>query len=492
MKMMTLASLSLCLSLVSCAESTKSTSEDKVSRRSASTEAAATIAPVEQQTTPNEPKVSPNFLNGINEKNAGDIVGLVHVHGTVNFAGGGEVILYETEARNKSEIGRARLSNGAFDFGTLEVGRGFYIVALNKETNSTTIILNADEPDVFIDFKTGRLSASKTANASVENSGWFAFQTAETRINSEIKNLRNGLKEAGAFRARVEGQIKEKQQELIAEQHAVIKASPGTFLAKYLTWKNPKYIGSKGLFFEDIDPLDNSCIRSMAVSDRIQQMMRSFSLGTESGFLGCVDIIKAHFEPNPVTLESALYAMLEGFYNSGKENICQYILDNYIFDEDCGADLSDAIRIRAQGIINLQLGKTPPNFFIEKWDGGSVDLMQTCKQNKYTLVMFWASWCHKCEQEIPNLVPMYSKYHFQDFEIVAVSLDQQRSTWEKAIKANGMEWLNVSQLQAWNCPVVADYKVTATPTYFLLDSEGRIVLKPTRYFQVDEFLKNKL
>ena len=52
-------------------------------------------------------------------------------------------------------------------------------------------------------------------------------------------------------------------------------------------------------------------------------MMRSFSGGTDSGFLACIDLVKAHFEPNPVALESVLYAMLDGFYNTGKETICQ-------------------------------------------------------------------------------------------------------------------------------------------------------------------------
>ena len=154
--------------------------------------------------------------------------------------------------------------------------------------------------------------------------------------------------------------------------------------------------------------------------------------------------------------------------------------------------MSDAIRIRAQGIINLQLGKTPPNFQIDRWDGGSLDLYKTCAQNEYTLLMFWASWCHKCEQEIPNLGPVYSKYGYKGFEIVGVSLDQVRNTWEKAISDNGMTWPNVSQLQAWNSPVVSEYKVTATPTYFLLDKEGKIVLKPSRYFEVDKFLSEKL
>ena len=71
-------------------------------------------------------------------------------------------------------------------------------------------------------------------------------------------------------------------------------------------------------------------------------------------------------------------------------------------------------------------------------------------------------------------------------------MDQVRNTWEKAINDNGMTWPNVSQLQAWNSPVVAEYKVTATPTYFLLDKEGKIVLKPSRYFQVDKFLSESL
>ena len=55
-----------------------------------------------------------------------------------------------------------------------------------------------------------------------------------------------------------------------------------------------------------------------------------------------------------------------------------------------------------------------------------------------------------------------------------------------------MTWPNVSQLKAWNSPVVADYKVTATPTYFLLDQQGEIVLKPKRYFEVEAFLNENL
>ena len=204
--------------------------------------------------------------------------------------------------------------------------------------------------------------------------------------------------------------------------------------------------------------------------------MVKFSKGEDARFLACIDIIKAHFEPNPVTLESALYAMLDGFYNTGKEDICLYILDNYIYDEDCGADLSDVIKQRAEGIVNLQVGKTPPNFNIEAYGGGKVNLYETVKKNKYTLVMFWASWCHKCEQEIPALIPLYARTHSQGFEAIGISIDQARKSWTDVIETRGMQYPNVSQLQGWNSPIVKDYKITATPTYFLPNNKGEIVL----------------
>ena len=436
--------------------------------------------------------VSPKYKNGINNHNKGDKTGNIRLHGTVPTQAGAYMFLYQTEARTKTLIDSTEVEGGVYNFKNVEVSRGFYELSLNKKPNNVcSIILNPDEIDVQINFASSRLASSKKAPASKENKAWFVYSSAESKNKNEIKNLRKGMKDS-PYRRRIEEQIKAKEMELVNKQHELMDQYGGTYFAKFMTWKNPMYPSDQGRFFEDLDPLDNSLIHSMTISDRIQAMMVKFSKGEDARFLACIDIIKAHFEPNPVTLESALYAMLDGFYNTGKEDICLYILDNYIYDEDCGADLSDVIKQRAEGIVNLQVGKTPPNFNIEAYGGGKVNLYETVKKNKYTLVMFWASWCHKCEQEIPALIPLYARTHSQGFEAIGISIDQARKSWTDVIETRGMQYPNVSQLQGWNSPIVKDYKITATPTYFLLNNKGEIVLKPKRIYEVDNFLKQNL
>ena len=105
--------------------------------------------------------------------------------------------------------------------------------------------------DVKIDFRSSRLTGSKTAPVSRENKAWFAYQSAENKNKNEIKNLRKGMKDS-TYRKRIEQQIKDKEMELIQKQHAMMDEYPGTYFAKFLTWKNPKYPSDQGRYFEDM------------------------------------------------------------------------------------------------------------------------------------------------------------------------------------------------------------------------------------------------
>src|SRR4051812_37089129 len=52
---------------------------------------------------------------------------------------------------------------------------------------------------------------------------------------------------------------------------------------------------------------------------------------------------------------------------------------------------------------------------------------------KIVLVDFWASWCTPCRKNNPNLVKLYAKYKTKGFEIYGISIDEDNSSWKKAI-----------------------------------------------------------
>ncbi|MFT4779325.1 MAG: thiol-disulfide isomerase/thioredoxin [Flavobacteriales bacterium] len=432
-----------------------------------------------------------SLISGISEKNAGDKVGPIRLHGKVKGAREGMTLyLGETEGKNDQITDSTTIKAGAYDFGVNEFHRGFYMLSFDAN-NKVALIMNPDEQEVEVDFNSTILDAAPVAIVSKENEGWVAYFLLEKKLDNEVRNLRRSRSQS-SFKERIDQQIEAKEVEKRSAQDAAIQKYPDTFLAKYLTWYNSPYLSEKGKYWDDIDFTDVSIIRTPVLPNRVQEFMRTHSGGEDQGFYNCIDMVKSKSEVNSKVLEFALYTMLDGFYQSGMEDVSQYILDAYILDEDCSADLSDVIKQRAQGIINLQIGKTPPNFNIESLAHGNIELAKEVKKNEYTLVMFWASWCHKCEQEIPVLKGVYEEYKDKGFGVIGVSVDKTRGAWERAVEENDVSWPNVSQLLMWESPVAQDYKVTQTPSLFLLDKDMRIVDKPSRIFQVEALLKSKL
>jgi thiol-disulfide isomerase/thioredoxin len=101
-------------------------------------------------------------------------------------------------------------------------------------------------------------------------------------------------------------------------------------------------------------------------------------------------------------------------------------------------------------------------------------------KGKYVLVDFWASWCHPCRLENPNVVAVYNKFKTKKFAILSVSLDKSRDPWLQAIKDDKLTWTHVSDLKFWNNDVALKYRVTAIPQNFLIDPNGKIVAKNLR------------
>jgi thiol-disulfide isomerase/thioredoxin len=107
-------------------------------------------------------------------------------------------------------------------------------------------------------------------------------------------------------------------------------------------------------------------------------------------------------------------------------------------------------------------------------------------QSTYTLLVFGASWCPKCNEELPQIVQNYAKWQNNGVEVVYVSLDTDVASFHKSVAQ--YPFLVYCDLQKWNSPVVQDYYVFGTPTMYLLDNDRKILLRPNSVKQMDAWV----
>lgn len=136
------------------------------------------------------------------------------------------------------------------------------------------------------------------------------------------------------------------------------------------------------------------------------------------------------------------------------------------------------LKERVELLHNVQIGKTAPDFAMSDSLGNSLSLSSF--RGKYLLVDFWASWCGPCRAENPNVVSAYQKYHEKGFDILGVSLDNDRARWIKAIHDDQLTWHHVSDLKGWGNEAARLYAVNSIPANVLLDPQGVIIARNLR------------
>lgn len=138
-------------------------------------------------------------------------------------------------------------------------------------------------------------------------------------------------------------------------------------------------------------------------------------------------------------------------------------------------------------VSNLPVAK---DFTLDDMKGNKVSLMKVVSDSKITILDFWASWCPPCMNEMPNLVNIYDNYSDDGLQIVGVSLDNDKKSWQNAVEAMGMKWVQVSDLKGWESAAAQLYQVDAIPHTIILDKEGHILAKDLRGHELEEFISD--
>lgn len=130
-------------------------------------------------------------------------------------------------------------------------------------------------------------------------------------------------------------------------------------------------------------------------------------------------------------------------------------------------------------------------------DGGPHKLSDVLAGNKLVLLDFWASWCNPCRGEFPHLAKTHKEFNGHGFEIYAVSLDEDKQAWLKALKEerakNDIGWINLHDEKGVGSAESSNaYGVIGLPSNFLIDAKGTIIGVGLREWDVERVVRDRM
>ena len=404
-----------------------------------------------------------------------------------------EVILSERIGRNYFEVEKSTIAaDGSFGFGISGKQLGYYKLSLGND-REIEIIIDPNEKPVSMEFPGNQPTYQGDINGSKENTGFWEYKRIEEKINVTLKPISDRLNTRMKDRALVK-KLKSQKDSLIAIQRNQLKAvaakHPGTYFAKSgiaSVATNPNDING---YFNDIDFMDSTLIRSNVFPERIMDYIHLHTKYKEWGFRKLVNIVMKKAEPSPMMHEFLVTHFLELFDDKGPPIMFQHIAETYLFAEGCSeVDVSEMIKNKAEAYKMLQVGNVAPDMTIPDDKGVNVQLSKAVANNDYTLLFFWYAHCQYCHTEIPYIKKMYSQYKPKGFEIIGISIDSKKNEWLNGIKHEALPWMHLSELKGWKSPVVTKYKIHKTPGYYILDKNMKIMAKPKAWKAIENHLK---
>jgi thiol-disulfide isomerase/thioredoxin len=392
------------------------------------------------------------------------------------------------------------IQNGKFSVSApMDIEPGIYRFQYSQTANDyVDLIINGKEKE--IEFSIDLLSIENKSpqfTKSKENKMWYGYLAQSQKQLQKIELLNQFLGAYPSVKDKIVVQGSQalsiekvnyvKQKNLFLKQNAttwaalIVKNKPYYFTNAKNDWRIQN-LEKQTHYWDQINTTNPKLINTPLYVELILEYLKYYmnpemnfsEAEMNEGFKKSVDTIMAKFSGNKETEKFALKYLQLGFKEIDKSEVLQYIDQKYqTMALQCQDDVEkSAFENRMAGYDAMKEGKIAPNIAFE--DQTSIYDIKSEK----TLIVFWASWCPHCTEEMPK-VNEWAKDHL-DTKVIAISLDDNKAEYDLASK----QLTNLSHytdLKKWNGKAAKDYFVYGTPTFILLDSQKKIIKKGSSF-----------
>jgi peroxiredoxin len=386
------------------------------------------------------------------------------------------------------------------------LGQTTYARVMNKPPQQFDFIFNNENVKIKTSFKFP--DDSLVVSESEENRVWYSFLHNEKRYQNQLAELKM---EIDYYQQKENIDVKQDsllngcinrynnlQHERDSLIRNLVKTNAGMFAAQLIKmYREPFFDGNlplqqrneifKNNYFEGLDFSNEAVINTPIYTQRVFKYLSGAKMQgatkelIEQQFMTDVDIILANAGSNAAVHDFILDYLVRGFEKLHLDNVITYIAENYT-ETTCETNEKSTLKRKLEW-QKMKPGDPVPDFVLNDINGDPVQLSQVVK--KQNLILFWASWCPHCTMLIPEIKQWQNQLKNNNFEIIAISLDDSETEWKKQVFKMGTEsWYNLSDLKKWDGKVATDYNIYATPTMFLIDENLKIIAKPISFAEL--------
>ena len=259
-------------------------------------------------------------------------------------------------------------------------------------------------------------------------------------------------------------------------------------IAQYRTEEIPSTITA----FRKLDYTDERLYRSGLLKDALENhfwLLENSGRSLDSVFIEMkvsIDSMLLHLVKNESRLNEVTDYLFDLLERHSLFEASEYLALKVLNESSCTINSNLAKQLETYRA--MKKGNTAPDMEFKVNLKTSIPKLKKLSELKspYTLVVFGASWCETCKEEVPKITNFYSKWKGKGVEVVYVSLDENKEAFEQFTQS--FPFITYCDYGKWNGPIVSDYYVFGTPTMFLLDSKREILLRPNSISQMDAWV----